>query len=275
MKTLKDSLIVTPHEEADQPNLLRELRNARKKAEDVAQLYTDLYVEIYNFSPAGYFRLTETGKICELNLSGAKMLGKDRSTLINKPFSQFISEESRPDFETFFNNVYATFSQESCEVTVKKSDNTTAYLHLDGIVSEIEKKCLIAVIDISDRIQMEAKLRESEENFRILFEHSPIGMSKTGVDNSMMLNDALAKMFGYTKEEILARTWMDITHPEDIEKTQREIRTLMSGEVDHARFEKRFIHKDGHFVNTELSSFLQRDKSGKPQFLITAIREIF
>jgi PAS domain S-box-containing protein len=253
--------------------LQEELRLAKEKAENVAKLYTDLYVEIYNFSPAGYFKLDPLGKICELNVYGAKMLTKDRSALINGYFNHFITKDSLSDFTSFFLDVFRKSSKESCEVRVMGNDGNDIHLHLEGILSEVEQKCLIAAVDITEQKLMEAELRESELNFRNLFEHLPIGISMTGLDNSLNANESLCKLFGYTKEELLEKAWMDITHPDDIQITMENIQNLISGKANVVRFEKRFLHKNGTAIPTELSSYLQRDKSGKPKFLITAVIE--
>lgn len=251
-----------------------ELRLAREKAENVARLYTDLYVEIYNFSPAGYFRLDQTGRIIELNINGAKMLARDRSDLISQLLSDFIAIDGRPVFRDFVNRVFENSEKESCEVRIQLPDGSPRFLLIEGIVSEMKDKCLLAAIDITGRKSVETELRESERNFRNLFEHLPIGISMTSINNVINVNAALCRMLGYSKEELQSKKWMDITHPDDILITQKWINTLLNGDSTEVKFEKRFIHKSGRIVNTELSSYLQKDEAGVPQFLMTAIIEI-
>lgn len=60
-----------------------ELMRAEEKAEIAVQKYT----ELYDFAPSGYFTLSREGKIVELNLKGASMLGKERQRLVNNMFS--------------------------------------------------------------------------------------------------------------------------------------------------------------------------------------------
>lgn len=250
-----------------------ELRLAKEKAENVARLYTDLYVEIYNFSPAAYFRLDHSGKIIELNINGAKMLARDRSDLINQLLSEFIAVDSRPGFNGFFDRIFRNSAKESCEVKVQLPDGSPRYLLIEGIVSELEDKCLLAAIDITGRKQVETELRESERNFRNLFEHLPIGISMTSINNVINVNEALCRMVGYSREELRSKKWMDITHPDDILITQKAINSMLEGGKTEVKFEKRYIHKTGRIIHTELSSYLQRDEAGVPQFLITAILE--
>ena len=121
--------------EATSENLQEELRLAKENAENVAKLYTDLYVEIYNFAPAGYFKLDLSGKICELNVHGAKTLSRDRAVLISGHFSQFITADSLPAFDGFFKRVFERSSKESCEVRVLGKNNNLTHLLLEGFLS--------------------------------------------------------------------------------------------------------------------------------------------
>ncbi len=81
-------------------------------------------------------------------------------------------------------------------------------------------------------------------------------------------------MFGYSKEELSALKWQQITHPDDLEMTQCEIDDLISGAKLSTRFEKRFIHKNGQIVWADLSSTIQYDNSGNRLYLVSAMNDI-
>ena len=252
-------------------SLLEELKLAREKAENVARLFTDLYVEIYNFSPAGYFRLDKSGRIIELNINGSKMLERDRSELLNKIFTDFITTESKHVFARFLNGLFGDAPEASCELKIMLSPGSYRYLLIEGILSEQEDKCLLAAIDISDRKRAEMELMESERNFRNLFEYLPIGLSMTSLNGGLRVNLALSRLLGYSREELQVTKWMDITHPDDIRLTQDAIDSLLHGGKTEVKFTKRFIHKSGKIITVELSSYLHRDEGGVPRYLMTAI----
>ena len=79
-----------------------ELIRARLKAEEEA----DKYLELYEFSPSGYFTLSNEGVILDLNLSGETMLGKNRSKLRNSRFGFFVSMDTRAEFNHFLTKVF-------------------------------------------------------------------------------------------------------------------------------------------------------------------------
>lgn len=118
------------------------------------------YAELYDFAPSGYFKLSRKGQIIELNLSGAKMLGKERPNLINSRFGFFVRHDTLPAFNSFLDQVFRTGVKVTEEVTLVCSNNFPYYVHLTGIATGNDEECLITVIDITER-----KLISDTQNF--------------------------------------------------------------------------------------------------------------
>ena len=66
-----------------------------RKAQAEIELSRAKYVDLYDFAPVGYFTLTSTGRIKEVNLTGARLLGVERPNLANREFHHFIAPEFR------------------------------------------------------------------------------------------------------------------------------------------------------------------------------------
>lgn len=124
------------------------------------------------------------------------------------------------------------------------------------------------------REKAETLLRESEDKFKYVFDHSVIGKSFTLPSGEINVNHALCEMLGYSQEELENRKWQEITHPDDIALTQDAVDSLLSGQKELARFVKRFLHKNDSIVWADLSSALRRDESGKPLYFMTSINNI-
>ena len=89
-------------------------------------------------------------------------------------------------------------------------------------------------------------LAGSENRFRGIFEHSPLGMVLTGPDYMIMeANSAFSRMIGYSRDELLFFSFRDITHPDDIPGNERGIMDLMQGKMPIYRTQKRYIRKGG------------------------------
>jgi len=123
-----------------------ELRKAYETAETALKKYTMLY----DLAPMGYFTLDSTGSICELNFTGADLLGDKRFSLINSNFKLFVSEESRAVFNNFFRKVFTANGKESCKIMLGYDNKPLCRVYMEGIVTDDDQKCLLSVINISN-----------------------------------------------------------------------------------------------------------------------------
>lgn len=131
-----------------------ELIEAKGAADEAVEKYT----ELFDFAPSGYFLLSKAGEILALNLSGALILGKDRSSLIKKSFGIFLSKGSISDFNSFLEDIFNNNTKKSCELEIKRDDHPPVRIYIQGVVQEGLNQCLINVIDITDRKINEDKL---------------------------------------------------------------------------------------------------------------------
>ena len=127
-----------------------------------------------------------------------------------------------------------------------------------------------------ERKKADAAIADSEEKFRTIFEQSVEGKSITdAVTGEVRVNKAFADLIGYTREELGdTTTWSQLTYPEDVAESARQMDALRSGDQSVARFEKRYVRKDGSIVWVDLSSSLRRDTAGNPLYFITAMVDI-
>jgi PAS domain-containing protein len=85
-----------------------EMQNAElRQARDELEVALDNYTDLYDFAPSGYFTLAATGAILQANLTGATMVGIERSRLVGQSFGRLVSAEFRPAFSTFLEQVFA------------------------------------------------------------------------------------------------------------------------------------------------------------------------
>jgi PAS domain S-box-containing protein len=117
------------------------------------------YIELYDFAPSGYFTLSKEGKILELNLSGAKMLGIERELLRNSFFSFFVSDETKPVFTNFLSKVFSGNTKELCEVILVTNDQVPMYVYVTGIATENGKQCHLTLVDTTERKQAKEELK--------------------------------------------------------------------------------------------------------------------
>lgn len=108
-----------------------------------------------------------------------------------------------------------------------------------------------------------------------IFEMAPIGMAISRLDGTLIdANKSFVQTIGYSKNELMGMTYMDLTHPDDLEENLRRNNLLIEGKMHEHQMEKRFITKDGRELNTILKVSLMHDEDKKPAYLIAQILDI-
>jgi len=128
--------------------------------------------------------------------------------------------------------------------------------------------------DQTEERRAEQVLREGKERFESVFQAANVGKSMTRIDGEIDVNQAFCRMLGYEPEELKGRKWQELTPPDDIAVTERQIASLLSGEKDSTRFEKRYIRKDGSWLWCDVSVSLLRDGAKAPRYYVTTVVDI-
>src|SRR5262249_18369048 len=114
--------------------------------------------------------------------------------------------------------------------------------------------------DATDRKRAEEALKESEAEFRAIFEMAGTGKAEADLDSGRLLrvNQKLCEITGFSAEELLGMTIQELTHPEDRGKDLREFQRLARSKEGYA-FEKRYLRKDGSDVWTHVNVIALHD----------------
>jgi PAS domain S-box-containing protein len=129
--------------------------------------------------------------------------------------------------------------------------------------------------DVTDRELAAQAQRQAERRLALTLDHAPIGMALVALDGTwLQVNAALCRLVGYSRSELLARTFQDITHPDDLESDLAYVHKLVAGEIDDYSMDKRYVRADGSTVWVRLTVTLVRDDEGSPLHLIAQMLDI-
>ena len=128
--------------------------------------------------------------------------------------------------------------------------------------------------DISERQAMEDELRLSQQRFLNAFNTAPQGMALVSPDGRWLeVNDELCRMLGYDREELLACTYQQVTHPDDLDADRQNVADLLAGRINAYQMEKRYLDKRGRTLWVLLSVSLVRDGEGRPVHFVSQIQD--
>lgn len=184
----------------------------------------DKYHELYDFAPDGYFTLNKEALILQVNLTGADLLGLQRSKLIDTRFSRFITPDSQDEFYFHCKRIFDSGTKQTCDLELVKQDGTHFDARLDSLLVQAKAAASdqyrMAVTDITERVQAKKVLQDSEEKFRLMFNHMVSGSAlaevifdKKGQPNDyrfLEVNPAFERLTGIKRHRIVGKTLLEI-----------------------------------------------------------------
>lgn len=135
---------------------------------------------------------------------------------------------------------------------------------------------MVIVMSVILSYETQQRLRNSERNFRSLFENSPTAMVAIDPVTRRIVeaNQNALEMFGYSADTMLTKTIADIIHPDELEDSQRRYDQLTAGSVDHMHYERRFLRQDGSAFPADTSIATLKDGTGIVVRLIASAIDI-
>jgi len=129
--------------------------------------------------------------------------------------------------------------------------------------------------DIHDAKRSEQALAKSERLHRTLLQYAPVGVVHAALDGRIQYtNGAISNLLGYSAEELVGKTWQEITHPDDLSADESLAKRVLAGELPHYTLQKRYIRKNGSFVWIELFGSFAFDESAAPLFRVGIVIDI-
>ncbi|HLO50014.1 MAG TPA: PAS domain S-box protein [Kamptonema sp.] len=252
----------------------------RRYAKEALKLSKERFRSAFDCAAIGMALVALNGRWLKVNSSLCKLLGYSEAELLSTDFQTLSHpDEISTDLE---------FSRQTIAGEIDTFQMEKRYFHKLGhtvwallnvsLVRDDRGQPLYFISqiqDISDRKQAEEALLEREEQFRATFEQAAVGIGHGALDGKLLLvNQKYCDILGYTHEEMLTKTFLEITHPDDLNADNDYMRQLIAGEIPYFSMEKRYIRKDGSSVWANLTVSLMRGPDGTPKYDMGVIEDI-
>ncbi len=247
------------------------LREAMPEAEASRERYADLY----DFAPVGYLTLDRNGCICDINLTGARLLGRTRFQLLGNPLLPLIERPDRRKYLQHLSRLRHGQPHTPIELAFAPTGGVPFIAQLISVASRqggahgIQFRT--ALLDIGDRKRAEAALRESEERLRLALAGGQMGMWEMDLATGRAYLDGLeARLLGmeFVPREFTNEQFLQLVHREDREALRQQIRhAILVGGDFQSEFRLAPVH-DGDARWIAATATVVRDGDGQPTRLL-------
>ncbi len=251
----------------------------RLRAEDTLRQNEERFRALYDDNPSMYFTLSATGTVLSVNTFGAKQLGYTELELVGRSvLAVFDPDDHRAVLDQLTlcaANPYQTFEWELQKIRKDGSriwvrERARTVIDTTGQIS-----LLIVCNDITAQHQTLEALRDNEARWRVIFEQSAVGMAQLGLTGQFLqANPALVDILGYSLEDLLRKSFQEVTHPDDLAVNLKLMEDLLSGAQDRFSLEKRCLRVDGTFVWVAFTVSLVRNHADSPAYFIAVVKNI-
>jgi PAS domain S-box-containing protein len=128
---------------------------------------------------------------------------------------------------------------------------------------------------ITAQVEARRALAESEARFRATFENAAVGIAHVAPDGHWLrVNEALCRILGYPADELVVRSFQNITHPDDLAADLAEVKGMLDGKIDSYGIDKRYLRKGGSIVWVRVTVGRVRKSDGSIDYLVSVVEDI-
>ncbi len=249
-----------------------------KRAKAGLHKVAERFTKVFERSPVGISIASITdGRLIDMNAAGLAIFGYTREEMFRPPATIEALWVHRGERARLMGQVLRNGSVTDYPFTFRrKSGEKGIGITSVELIDLSGERCVLAMFqDVTERYRAEEELLRSEERFRSLYEHAPIGITSVDAEGRFLrCNAALEQILGYSSAELSAKTIDEVTLPEDIGTSRVNLNRFSNPAARMTTFEKRYVRKDGRIVWARVTASPVRDATDRFVHTVTMVEDI-
>lgn len=220
-------------------------------------------------------------RIDSLNKAATHMFGVVSESAVGNNISDYLSGASylvlKSDAGRYRESGTSNLFNGGREVTGRRADGSEfpIHLHIRELDLEYEHRYAVLIRDITEQKAKENKIQQQSEMLHATIAHSPVGIYTVDSELRMVtVNLALANMLGYGVKDMIGRRFSFSIHPDDIDAAEEALHSSLAGGPTNYSAHRRYVHRDGHIVHTDINAAVGHDSEGNPEFVVANVEDL-
>ena len=236
---------------------------------------------VLEHAPMGIYMRDLDGRSVVANQKLAGIQGSSAGQLVGRTLEEVLDPDAaarvRASDESVIARGEAVRYEEMVPIAAGEDRSRTYLWEKFPVLDEQQRPSGVGgiALDMTDRVAIEKALRETDERFRGAFDEAPIGMAILDFEGHLtQVNEALAAMLGYSRDQLEGTLARDIAHPDEMAESREAMGAMRSGHRTSYSAEKRYITAAGESVACALQASVLKDSDGHPTAILSQILDI-
>ncbi len=248
-----------------------------------------IFQDLYERSVLGIALTDENGKFVEFNEAFRNICGYSETDLKKLGYWELTPKKYMADEALQLDSLNRTGHYGPYEKEYIRKDGSLIPIELNGMLinglhgqkyiwsivkdnTDVKRK--MSDLHVAQK-NTEAKLIESEARFISTIEQAAVGFALITLEGQwLQVNQKICQIVGFSRDELLQKTFQEITHPDDLKTDLEYVRKMLAGEIDTYSMDKRYIRKNGAIVWIRLTVSLHKKLDDSPEYFISVIEDI-
>jgi PAS domain S-box-containing protein len=242
----------------------------------VSPVETSDLEDFFENGTVGLHLVASDGTILRANKADYEPLGYTAEEYIGQPITKFHADDDV--IADILQRLSSGEKLDRYAARLRAKDGSIRHVQISSSVcfregEFVNTRCF--TVDVTDKVQAVAELRDAQARLAVTYESAPAGIAEADADGCFVrVNEAYEEITGYPRDELIGKSFFDITHPDDVADERERYAEQVRGELDQYATEKRYVRKDGQVIWVQVNGTVVRGPDGEFRYGVRMVQDI-